>query len=72
MYCIEAITVLTVVRGILDLADPVWQALWIVLSVGFYAWGLLFFRNMTFDEVADLLRELENDPWSERWKNGIG
>ena len=66
VYCIEPTIVLTVVQGILDLADPVWQALWIVLSVGCYAWGLLFSRNMSFEEMANLLRELEDAEMEER------
>jgi hypothetical protein len=46
-----------------------WLALWLIFFNLFCYWEIHDFSGRDFEDTIDILRELENDPWSERWKN---
>ena len=46
-----------------------WLALWINWFILLLYWGIHDFSGRAFEDTIDILRELENDHWSERWKN---
>lgn len=50
------------------LEESPWLALWLNFFALCCYWGIHDFSGRDFEDTLDILRELENDPWSERWE----